>query len=106
LYSYSRLCEEEADSVGLEIAAAACYDSRSAASFWQRHHEAHELASTTEEYLQLSKYFSTHPLSIDRHEDILEKVNEMDALSEDCGCTTRQKELLLLTGYENHSKKR
>jgi Zn-dependent protease with chaperone function len=91
---YSRLMEYEADSVGLEIAAAACYDSRSAAIFWKRHwHEQNETGEQ-DMFTNGAEFFSTHPLSTKRSEEIQCREQEMDLLSKDCGCSRRKKKLL------------
>lgn len=90
---YSRLMEYEADSVGLEIAAAACYDSQSAAIFWKRH--SHEHNNGNKNVLtKAAEFFSTHPLSMKRSKEIESRAQEMDALSEDCGCSSLKKEML------------
>ena len=109
---YSRLMETEADMVGIEIAAAACYDSRNAVKFWDRHADVHEhktvyTSSRGPLYTKFDKmnFFSTHPLSSDRSENISNRIEEMDLLSEDCGCVQRKEEWLLTMGFDLDNKK-
>ena len=90
---YSRLLENEADAIGLEIAAAACYDSTHASEFWDRHALAHE--DENKNVKKVNEYLSTHPLSSNRSETIASRTHEMRQLSEDCGCGSNLKKKIL-----------
>jgi predicted Zn-dependent protease len=99
---YSRLLENEADAIGLEIAAAACYDSTHASEFWKRHALAHEVEDKNVK--KVNEYLSTHPLSSNRSEIIANRTHEMQQLSEDCGCGSKLKKKLLYS-LTRHARK-
>ncbi|KAJ3191995.1 hypothetical protein HK101_007193 [Irineochytrium annulatum] len=62
---FSRKCEVEADLIGLNLMAEACYDPREAAGVWVRMKQADRGASNME-------YLSTHP----SHESRIKKIQE------------------------------
>lgn len=74
---FSRFLEEEADKVGLHLAAKACYDVRSIPIFWRRQHLESE---------NLPEIFSTHPAHIHRASDIEKMIPEALKLREQCNC--------------------
>ncbi|XP_003745044.1 metalloendopeptidase OMA1, mitochondrial [Galendromus occidentalis] len=61
---YSRLIETEADSVGLELAAKACFDVRESSAFWAKMSLMRELQGEE----PLPEFLSTHPDSAKRSE--------------------------------------
>ncbi len=66
---FSRFLEEEADKVGLHLAAKACYDVRSMPLFWRRQHLESE---------NIPEIFSTHPAHINRASDIEKMIPEVN----------------------------
>ena len=61
--------------------------------FWKRH--SHEHNNGNKNVLtKAAEFFSTHPLSMKRSKEIESRAQEMDALSEDCGCSSLKKEML------------
>ena len=65
---FSRFLEEEADKVGLHLAAKACYDVRCIPSFWRKRHAQSE---------NKPEIYSTHPSNIRRADDIEKMIPEV-----------------------------
>ncbi|CAF3416917.1 unnamed protein product [Rotaria socialis] len=76
---YSRTLEEEADEVGLMLAAKACYDIRESVRFWQKIHELQEKQAIPE-------FFSTHPASNKRAETLKRKISWALEIRHQCNC--------------------
>ncbi|XP_068204348.1 metalloendopeptidase OMA1, mitochondrial-like [Palaemon carinicauda] len=84
---YSRSLEEEADSVGLQLAAKACYDVREASAFWGKmcildKIREKQVGSSPEDAVWLS----THPSNIERQEKIDAKMEEAISIRNFCHC--------------------
>ncbi|CAF3637418.1 unnamed protein product [Rotaria sordida] len=77
---YSRLLEEEADEVGLMLAAKACFDVREAVALWRVVHEAEMNAA-------LPEFISTHPASAKRAETLNEKLPWALDIRRQCHCS-------------------
>ncbi|CAF0810353.1 unnamed protein product [Rotaria sordida] len=77
---YSRLLEEEADEVGLMLAAKACFDVREAVALWRIVHEAEMNA-------ELPEFISTHPASAKRAETLNEKLPWALDIRRQCHCS-------------------
>ena len=70
---FSRDAESEADRVGLQILAGAGFDPKAMPSFLEKL----DRRSGDQIYGNISKYLSTHPLSIDRVSDTRSRANQM-----------------------------
>lgn len=83
----SRKLETEADSLGLQIMARACYDPRLAVSFWQRMDQADGGAGAGDKVTNSAKaLLSTHPVNAQRIENIQRWLPEVLRLYEERGC--------------------
>jgi len=73
---YSRKLEEEADLVGLELAAKACYDVRKSSKMWTKLYLKRRVSdilsseALPDEAEDIQRYFSTHPLDLDRADSL------------------------------------
>ncbi|XP_042887339.1 metalloendopeptidase OMA1, mitochondrial-like [Penaeus japonicus] len=84
---YSRNIEDEADSVGLQLAAKACYDVREASVFWGKlclQDELHSQAGIGGE--SVPAFLSTHPSNSSRQERIDEQMPDAIKLRDFCQC--------------------
>ncbi|KAK3516605.1 hypothetical protein QTP70_021946 [Hemibagrus guttatus] len=81
---YSRKLEEEADQVGLQLAAKACVDVRAGPVFWQ----TMELSNQLHEESSVPEWFSTHPSNRSRITHLDHLVPEALELRARCGCPT------------------
>ncbi|XP_066978660.1 metalloendopeptidase OMA1, mitochondrial-like isoform X2 [Macrobrachium rosenbergii] len=84
---YSRSLEEEADSVGLQLAAKACFDVREASAFWGKMSVLDKIreksgGSPPED----SAWLSTHPSNIERQEKIDAQMEEAISIRNFCQC--------------------
>lgn len=84
---YSRSLEEEADSVGLQLAAKACFDVREASAFWGKMSVLDKIrensgGSPPED----SAWLSTHPSNIERQEKIDDQMEEAISIRNFCQC--------------------
>lgn len=75
---YSRKLEQEADTVGLVLAAKACFDVRYSSAFWRRMHESEEV--------ELPEFLSTHPTNEHRASDLEALIPAALQLRKDCKC--------------------
>ncbi|XP_074641441.1 metalloendopeptidase OMA1, mitochondrial-like [Tubulanus polymorphus] len=83
---YSRAIEVEADEVGLQMAAKACFDVREAPVFWTMldlYTELHE-----ENPVKIPEWLSTHPSHENRSETLDEFIPKMLKLRESCKCSS------------------
>ncbi|XP_050402092.1 metalloendopeptidase OMA1, mitochondrial [Patella vulgata] len=78
---YSRKLEQEADKVGLRLAAKACFDVREGSVFWTKM----KLAETGEQ-TSMPEWLSTHPLSDKRIEHLNFLMADAIALREEAKC--------------------
>ncbi|UJR15858.1 hypothetical protein I4U23_002784 [Adineta vaga] len=76
---YSRYLEDEADEVGLKLAAKACYDIRESACFW-------ESVDKADKQHEIPEFFSTHPASAKRVEHFDRIIPEALELRIKCKC--------------------
>jgi len=76
---YSRRLEEEADEIGLMLAAKACYDVRESVNFWQT-------VSKTERNTEIPEFMSTHPANAKRAESLNEKLPWALDIRRQCNC--------------------
>jgi predicted Zn-dependent protease len=74
---YSRMMESEADHIGLMLMAKACYDPREAIKFWEK------FAKKGNEPIS---YFSTHPSSKQRIEQLKELMPQAMKIYRENGC--------------------
>jgi len=80
---FSRELETEADKVGLELAAKACFDVREAAAFWRKM----EFLSTQDpNEIKVPEYLSTHPSHVSRHEELLSMMPWAISKRTECKC--------------------
>ncbi|WP_456381244.1 M48 family metallopeptidase [Hydrogenimonas sp.] len=77
---YSRMMESEADHIGLMLMAKACYDPREAIKFWEK------FAKKGKEPIS---YFSTHPSSKQRIEQLKELMPQALKIYRESGCEKR-----------------
>ncbi|KAI8510044.1 metalloendopeptidase [Branchiostoma belcheri] len=78
---YSRMLETEADEVGLQLAAKACFDVRESAAFWERM----ALQDDMEENLDLD-WLSTHPSHEQRAQHLEQLLPQAIELRKSCQC--------------------
>ncbi|GAB1610052.1 metalloendopeptidase OMA1, mitochondrial-like isoform X1 [Argonauta hians] len=78
---YSRKLEREADVVGLDLAARACYDIREGSNFWKQMEINDKLNQVS-----IPQWLSTHPVHSKRSELIDHLVPKATVLREQCGC--------------------
>ncbi|XP_069184319.1 metalloendopeptidase OMA1, mitochondrial isoform X2 [Procambarus clarkii] len=83
---YSRTLEKEADSVGLQLAAKACYDVREASAFWGRMSVMDKLRKERGETGVNHAWLSTHPSHNNRQEMIDSQMSEAIILRHACQC--------------------
>uniref|UniRef100_UPI00358F6E93 metalloendopeptidase OMA1, mitochondrial isoform X2 n=1 Tax=Myxine glutinosa TaxID=7769 RepID=UPI00358F6E93 len=79
---HSRLMEQEADEVGLQLMAKACLDVRSSSAFWEQIQLQRELKGEE----QLPRWLSTHPTFLQRAEVIDTLIPKALELSKQCLC--------------------
>ena len=77
----SRQAETEADTIGVQLAARACYDPLAAASVFQKLGEEEKKAG-----MSIPAFLRTHPVTEDRVKTIRSMVSKASALSEESGC--------------------
>lgn len=83
----SRKLETEADSLGLQIMARACYDPRLAVSFWQRMDRVDGGGGAGDKVTNSAKaLLSTHPVNAQRIDNIQRWLPEVLRLYEERGC--------------------
>ncbi|CAH1242982.1 OMA1 [Branchiostoma lanceolatum] len=78
---YSRMLETEADEVGLQLAAKACFDVRESAAFWERM----ALQDDMEEKVDLD-WLSTHPTHEQRAQHLEQLLPQAIELRKSCQC--------------------
>ncbi len=78
----SRNAESEADEIGIQLAARACYDPSAAVVVFSKL-EAFERAAGG---VAMPKFLRTHPLSSERISAIKKKLPRADSLYENSGC--------------------
>ncbi|CAF3842138.1 unnamed protein product [Adineta steineri] len=76
---YSRYLEEEADEVGLMLAAKSCYDVRESVSFWKA-------AAVADIEAAIPEFMSTHPANAKRAENLDKIVPWALDLRRECNC--------------------
>ncbi|KAH6572121.1 hypothetical protein BASA50_001111 [Batrachochytrium salamandrivorans] len=76
---FSRKCESEADFIGLEIMAKACYNPNAAIGIWER-------MSAAQSHRQPSQFLSTHPSDESRIKNIQEWLPQATQTYTDSGC--------------------
>jgi len=81
---FSRDMETEADEVGIQMAAKACFDVREAPAFWGKMQLASEDPMENDKDLE---FVSTHPCHSTRQATLLDLLEEAISLRRDCGCT-------------------
>lgn len=85
---YSRSIEDEADSVGLQLAAKACYDVREASAFWGKLCLQEEIRKQAGmETDSVPAFLSTHPSNSSRQARIDEQMPDALKLREFCQCS-------------------
>jgi metalloendopeptidase OMA1, mitochondrial len=72
---YSRLLETEADQVGLQLSAKACFDVRESVSFWQRMNLVSEYEGDVT--AQVPEFLSTHPTHESRAQQLEKSIPEV-----------------------------
>ncbi|XP_046637255.1 metalloendopeptidase OMA1, mitochondrial-like [Daphnia pulicaria] len=80
-YPYSRHLENEADQVGIHLAAKACFDVRAALAFWDKMDIIHEL-----DLLASQEWLSTHPSHKTRVAKIEEQLPDAISFRKYCKC--------------------
>jgi len=80
-YPYGRSLEEEADKVGLQLAAKACFDIRAASAFWGKM-DAMENSEDDEKI----EWLSTHPSHKVRQKNIEDLLHHANTLRNICQC--------------------
>ncbi|PFX30818.1 metalloendopeptidase OMA1, mitochondrial-like [Stylophora pistillata] len=90
---YSRKLEEEADEVGMNMAAKACFDVRESPRFWRR------LANTQNEMdePELLKWLSTHPKHRDRADNLEALLPQALEVRRNCNCPPLSGEASFIT---------
>ena len=94
---FSRELEIEADTIGLEMAARACFDVRHAPAIWMVMEVLDEAVSTLsncttdnadilEEYKTLESFLSTHPAHGERQTKLETMMESAMAVRKDCSC--------------------
>ncbi|XP_042230173.1 metalloendopeptidase OMA1, mitochondrial-like isoform X2 [Homarus americanus] len=83
---YSRSLENEADCVGLRLAAKACFDVREASAFWGQMSVMDKLREARGEVGEEPAWLSTHPSHSDRQEMLDYQMSEALMLREACQC--------------------
>lgn len=113
---YSRMLETEADIVGLELAAKACFDVRESSAFW---HKMSIISNVENTPLSMDKitvqteFLSTHPSHEKRYNYLDSLMDEAIKIRNDCKCPPLPKfdprinvELMKKTIEEQHMNKR
>jgi predicted Zn-dependent protease len=77
LMPHSRVCETEADEIGLHLMSRACYDPRGAVEFWR---------SMDKQDKEILQFLSTHPKSETRIENLKKLIPKGDVIRHDSGC--------------------
>nr|CAH0110056.1 unnamed protein product [Daphnia galeata] len=80
-YPYSRHLENEADQVGIHLAAKACFDVRAALAFWAKMDVIHEF-----DQFDSLEWLSTHPSHKTRHAKIEEQLPDAISFRKYCKC--------------------
>lgn len=80
---FSRVLENEADEVGLKLAAKACFDVREAVVFWATMRTLTEMHTLPPEL----PWISTHPSHGDREKHLNERMTKALELRKDSGCS-------------------
>lgn len=80
---FSRELETEADKVGLELAAKACFDVREAAAFWRK---MEFITSQDPDGVEVPEYLSTHPSHVSRHEELQKMMPWAISKRTECKC--------------------
>ncbi|KAK7067717.1 metalloendopeptidase, partial [Halocaridina rubra] len=83
---YARNLEEEADSVGLKLAAKACFDVREASAFWGKMSVPDKLKERKEERSDDPAWLSTHPSNVERQDNINAQMEEALSIRNFCQC--------------------
>lgn len=81
---YSRRLEEEADEVGLQLMAKACYDVRESSAFWQKMALHSQLEEESDN--DSPQWLSTHPNPESRAKKLDDMIPAAEALRLDCSC--------------------
>lgn len=87
----SREMESEADHIGCELLAKACFNPKEAINFWQRMNQAEQRLSGSNgsgggNRLQTLEFFSTHPATSKRISDIQKWMPQLLQIRESSGC--------------------
>ncbi|KAJ7307839.1 metalloendopeptidase, partial [Desmophyllum pertusum] len=99
---YSRKLEEEADEVGMNMAAKACFDVRESPIFWRR------MAVTQNQMNQpeLVKWLSTHPTHNDRAENLEASLPQALEVRRRCNCPSLPGEVTFLSQEDQRGFRR
>merc|ERR1711962_782549 len=83
---FSRKMEEEADLVGLELTAKACYDVRVSSNIWTMMYLNNKMSENSTADDPYEKYFMTHPLDIERAEKLDANIPSALHIRKSCTC--------------------
>lgn len=86
---FSRAIEQEADAVGLGLAAKACVDVRQSVSFWKRMDAREKSSLGVPPHASVPRaieYFSTHPSHETRYRKLETLLGDALELREHCNC--------------------
>lgn len=83
---YSRTLEMEADSVGLQISARACYDVRESSAFWGKMSVMDQLRQEQGKRGEEPAWLSTHPSHNERQDMLNSLMSEALTLRDSCQC--------------------
>lgn len=86
-YPYSRKLEKEADIIGLQLAAKACYDVREGYNFWKLMRFSEQLQGS-----EIPEWLSTHPSNVNRQELIDHLLPKAISVREKSHCPPLSKE--------------
>ncbi|KAL9950429.1 hypothetical protein ACROYT_G042924 [Oculina patagonica] len=99
---YSRKLEEEADEVGMNIAAKACFDVRESPRFWRRM----AVTQNQTDQPELLKWLSTHPTHNDRAENLEAFLPQALEVRRSCNCPALPGEVVFLSQEDQHGFRR
>lgn len=86
----SREMESEADHIGCELLARSCFNIGEAVQFWKRMAQAEEGFQARTGSLRLQEFFSTHPATDRRINDIQHWTPGLEIIKESSGCYEHQ----------------
>ena len=80
---YSRTLETEADIVGLDLCAKACFDIREATAFWRK---MDFLQASDPDTVETPEFLSTHPSNMNRHHELSKLIPSAMIKRMHCDC--------------------